>query len=218
MYDFVRGPLVWVSFVVFIGGIIFRTIQFFALSRKKEPKFYPSHQQGGFSPEERKINLLISFKNSVFGTHPVVTVVTSLFHLLLFVIPLFLLAHNNLLYESWGIRAWSLPEATGDFLTVILLGLALFFLIRRSLVPKVRALTTAYDYLVLLITVAPFLSGFIAYRQWFDYHTVVIIHILTGELMLIAITFTKLGHMIFFFFARFLIGKEYSLGRGSRTW
>ena len=56
------------------------------------------------------------------------------------------------------------------------------------------------------------------YRQWFDYHTVLIIHILAGELMLISITFTKLDHMIFFFLARFFIGSEFSFGRGTRTW
>jgi nitrate reductase gamma subunit len=91
-------------------------------------------------------------------------------------------------------------------------------LLRRVVVPKVRALSRASDFFVWLIIVTPFLTGFICYRQWFDYHTALFIHILSGELMLIAITFTKLGHMIFFFLARFFIGSEFSLGRGTRTW
>jgi hypothetical protein len=45
-----------------------------------------------------------------------------------------------------------------------------------------------------------------------------IAHILAGELMLIVIPFTKLGHMLFFFLYRFLIGSEYSFGQGTRTW
>jgi hypothetical protein len=82
----------------------------------------------------------------------------------------------------------------------------------------VRIISTAYDYLVLGITVAPFLTGFFAYHLWFDYKTVITIHMLVGELMLIAIPFTKIGHMVFFFFVRILIGSEYSFGRGSREW
>ena len=86
------------------------------------------------------------------------------------------------------------------------------------MVLQVRAITTFNDYFVLLVTVAPFVTGFIAYHQWFDYSTVLTIHIMTGELMLMAITFTKLGHMVFFFLSRFLIGREYCLGRGTRAW
>ena len=206
-----------------MGGIIFRTIQFFSISSKKEPVSYPSSKkaEGPYarcSPEEQKIHLIVSLKNSIIGTYPVVTLVTCLFHFLLFFIPLFLAAHSSLFYESWKVSLWSISEKAGDVLTVLFLSLGGFFLLRRIVVPKVRALTAASDYLVLLITIAPFLTGFIAFHQWFDYKTILLIHILTGELMLVAITFTKLGHMIFFFLARFFIGKEYSLGRGTRTW
>jgi nitrate reductase gamma subunit len=47
---------------------------------------------------------------------------------------------------------------------------------------------------------------------------VVTIHILAGEVMLITVPFTKLGHMLFFFLYRFLIGNEYSFARGARAW
>ena len=223
MYDLVRGPLLWAAFIVFIGGLIFRAIQFFSISRKKELASYSGPTKkgrlaGGFSPEEKKIHVLVSLKNSIIGTYPVFTLVTSVFHFLLFFVPLFVAAHAMLFYESWGILPWSLPEKAADALTVFFLCLGGFFLIRRLADPKVRALTSASDYLVLFITVAPFVTGFIAFHQWFDYNTVILLHMLTGELMLIAITFTKLGHMIFFFLARFLIAREYSLGRGSRTW
>ena len=84
--------------------------------------------------------------------------------------------------------------------------------------PRVQALSTPYDYLLLFITVAPFLTGFFAYHQWFDYKTVILLHILAGEVMLIAIPFSKLGHMVFFFFIRILLGSEFSFWRGNRSW
>ena len=223
LYCFIRGPLLWIAFLVFAGGIVFRTIQFFKLTRKKDLLIYSptkNHEEryGKTSVQERKMRFVVSLKNSILGQHQAVAILTSFFHVLIFILPIFLLAHNLLLYESWNFSLWSFPESMGDKLTVLFLILALFFLLRRVVVPKVRALSRTSDYFVWLITVTPFLTGFICYRQWFDYHTTLIIHILSGELMLIAIIFTKLGHMIFFFLAGFFIGSEFSLSRGTRTW
>ncbi len=126
--------------------------------------------------------------------------------------------HNILLDQSWGFSLLSLPESIADVLTVVVLVCAAFFLSRRLFLSRVRAISTFYDYLVLLIAVAPFLTGYFAYHQWFDYDTVMTLHILAGEIMLITIPFTKLGHMLFFFLYRFLIGSEYSFARGARAW
>jgi hypothetical protein len=71
----------------------------------------------------------------------------------------------------------------------------------------------------LALASVPFLSGFLAYHQIFDYPTMIMIHMLSGELMLMAIPFTKLSHMIFFFFNRFYVVNEHTLGgRGKRVW
>jgi nitrate reductase gamma subunit len=217
MYDFVRGPLLWVAFIVFFGGLVYQVIQFFALTRRKEPVFAPSNSKGEGSVRTYK-DWLDLLRNTILGTHPVMTIVTSVFHVCLFIAPIFLLAHGILFYESWGIDVWSFSESTTDVLTVVFLICGLFFILRRIFVRQVRAITTAYDYIFLIIAIAPFLSGYMAYHQWFDYRTMLIAHILAGELMLIVIPFTKLGHMLFFFLYRFLIGSEYSFGQGTRTW
>jgi nitrate reductase gamma subunit len=219
MYDFVRGPLVWIAFIVFFGGLIFQVMQFFKLTRKKDRAFLPSetnHHKGWSTESVRR--WIESLGGTILGTHPVMTIVTFVFHVCLFLTPIFLLAHSILFYESWGIAPWSLSESTTDLLTVVVLLCGAFFLLRRIFVRRVRAITTAYDYLILFIAVAPFLSGYMAYHQWFNYKTILIAHILAGEAMLIVIPFTKLGHMLFFFLYRFLIGSEYSFGQGTRTW
>ncbi len=223
LYDFVRGPLVWVAFFIFAGGITYRVVHFFSITQKREKSFYPllKAREGVYgqqSPAEKKMQSMVWLKTSVLGTYPVVTVATALFHFLLITTPIFLYAHNALLYESWGFRLFTVSEATGNTLTVLFVALAIFFLIRRLTVQRVAAISSASDYFVWIITVAPFITGFIAYQQWFDYKTVMVLHILAGELMLIAITFTKLGHMIFFFLARCSINREYNFGKGARTW
>ena len=223
VYDFVRGPLMWVAFLIFVGGIVFRIAQFFSITQEKEAAVYPvikarNGVYGQQSEAEQKMQSLVNMKTSVLGTYPVVTIATSLFHFLLIFTPIFLYAHQALIYESWGVRLFTFSEGTGDALTVLFIALAFGFLIRRLAVARVNAISSFSDYFVWFVTVAPFITGFLAFHQLFDYMTVLILHILAGQLMLIAITFTKLGHMIFFFLARFFVNREYVLGKGNRTW
>ncbi len=207
-----------VAAIVFIAGTGYRVVQLFFLTERKARASCPSRSIRTYSPEERKLKAILALQNSLLGQHPVMAIVSFLFHCCLFAVPIFTLAHNLLLRESWGISFFSLPDPLIDILTVIVLLGALFFLVRRLVVPRVRAVSTLNDHLVLFITAAPFFTGLAAYHQWGDYRTIVTLHILAGELMLIAIPFTKLGHMVFFFFARIFLGSEFSFWRGNRTW
>jgi nitrate reductase gamma subunit len=221
MIDFIHGPLVSIAFIVFFLGLLFQLFQFFRLTRKKEwgrPPLPQSIKPEKKTPGKIIASCLAALSGTLWKTDPVLTIVTSVFHVLLIITPLFLLGHNILLQQAWGWSLFSLPEPLSDGLTVIVLLCGMYFLGRRLFLARVRAITSLYDYVVLLIALAPFLTGFFAYHQWFNYDTVILLHILSGQLMLIAIPFTKLGHMLFFFLYRFFIGGEYSFLRGSRTW
>ena len=74
------------------------------------------------------------------------------------------------------------------------------------------------DYLAICITAAPFVTGFIAYHQWFDPTTVLICHMVSGQVFFASLPFTKLGHTIFFFFGRLYLHGELELGRNTRVW
>lgn len=230
MYDFVRGPLVWISFIVFFGGIFIQIMRFFLLSREKKgfPVQYASAKQRKAKKEAKKKVRFDRDKwrrwiahiraTTVLGPHPFMAVLTGVFHFCLIVTPLLTMAHHLLLYDSFGVHFFYLSESTTDFLTIVFLICALIFLIRRLTVRQVRAVTTPYDYVILAVTVLPFLTGFLAYHQIFDYKTMIILHILSGEIMLIMIPFSKLVHMLYFFINRFFISGEYGFVRGSRVW
>ena len=51
MYDLIRGPLVWVSFIVFIFGTVYQVRRFYALTRKLAPCRLPT-AVGGPPKEE----------------------------------------------------------------------------------------------------------------------------------------------------------------------
>jgi len=239
---FIKGPMVWIACGVFFGGLIVHGLRFFATTRKKDSRYLPvaakakkGKKKAEQAPEEyqtiieamnQSLQPLIRFfdkqwanvEDSIFLVHPVVSVLTVVFHLLLFIIPIFLLAHNELFRGAFGFSLPSLSEPVADALTIVLLMCGGFFLLRRVFVKRVRAITTAFDYVILFVTLTPFVSGFLAFHQWGDYPTVMIVHILSGELALILIPFTKLNHMIYFFLYRLLIGSEYSFGQGKRVW
>jgi nitrate reductase gamma subunit len=141
-----------------------------------------------------------------------------LFHLSLLTVPLFLDAHILLWDDAFGVSLWSLPDALADGMTVVLLAAAVFLFVRRLIRPEVRILTSSWDYALLILTVLPFLTGFLAYHQWGPYELLLILHILLGEILLMLIPFTKLGHMLLFFFTRAFIGFEMGGRRGSRSW
>ena len=219
MVDFIRGQLISIVFVIFILGLIFQLFQFFKLTKKKEWVYPPSQITSEKKTAGQWVAFcLVSLNGTLWKTDPLMMIMTSVFHVFLISVPIFLLGHNIVLDQSWGLSLWSLPESITDILTVVVVICTAFFLARRLFLARVRAITTTYDYVILLIAAAPFLTGYFAYHQWFNYDTVMTLHILAGEVMLITIPFTKLGHMLFFFLYRFLIGSEYSFAKGARAW
>jgi nitrate reductase gamma subunit len=90
----------------------------------------------------------------------------------------------------------------------------IFLVLRRIALPEVRLMTTAYDYLLLAIAVAPFVTGFIAFHGAADYRFWIIAHVLSGEIFLVAIPLTKLSHFILFFLSRAQLGMDYGIKRG----
>ena len=91
---------------------------------------------------------------------------------------------------------------------------AVLIILRRIALPEVRIITKPYDFLVLAIAVAPFLTGFLAYHQVGSYDFWIVAHVLAGELMLVAIPFTKLSHFLLFFLSRAQLGMDYGIKRG----
>jgi len=216
MYELVTGPLAWVAFGVFIIGMMVRVVSLILLARKKDKVVF---NHFSLSWSIRSIfHWLIPFGSRGMRQQPVFTIVSFTFHICLIVTPILLLSHNIIWNEKWNITWWTISERTADYMTLLLIGSAVFLVIRRIVSPKVRIVTTAYDYILIAIATAPFITGYLAYHQWFDYKTILIIHILFGELMLILIPFTKLSHMILFFFSRSYIGSEFGQRRGSITW
>lgn len=216
MYDLLTGPLLWITFIISLGGMLVRLLFLYRLSRKKDQVFY---NHVSFSWGLKSILYwLVPWSNASMRNQPVFTGMVFAFHLTLLAVPLFLDAHNVLWDEAFGLSLWSIPDQLADLMTIVFIGSAVFLFIRRITRAEVRILSSAWDYILLFMTSAPFITGFLAYHQWGHYETLLILHILFAEILLLLIPFTKLSHMILFFFTRAFIGFEMGGRRGARSW
>jgi nitrate reductase gamma subunit len=216
MYEFLSGPMLWLTFIIFLFGLSAKIISTITLSRSKDRIFY-NHVHLGWGLKSI-LMWLIPLGSVSMRSQPVFSLAGFLFHFSLLSVPIFLNAHNILWDESFGVSLWSIPDFISDILTILCIISGIFLFLRRLIRPEVRILTEPKDFIFLLFTLLPFITGFLAYHQWGNYEIMMNLHILTAEILLILIPFTKLSHMILFFFTRIFIGFEMGGRRGAKTW
>lgn len=188
--SFTEGPLLWIVFLVFIIGIITRLVFFFfeiiKSSRDKDYRWRYSLATFGRS--------LLPFHNAVIKK-PMYATLRYLFHICLIAVPVWFSGHIALWEESRFEWAWgSLPDAWADWMTLLLLGLAVYFLIRRIAVKDIRITSSMQDYLIIILTALPFVTGYCLTHGSLDSiaflgNNMWTIHILSGEAMIIMAVF-----------------------------
>jgi nitrate reductase gamma subunit len=215
IYNLVRGPFVWIAFLVFVGMSVYKVRRLYLMA-KNEKVVLPSIKLEATS--RSILHWIIPFGSRNWRLRWPITVTTFVFHIGLVFTPIFLLSHNILWYESWGISWWSLPENVADIMTLLVIVTSVIFFMRRIFAPEVRFVTSSNDLLILAISFFPFLTGFLAYHSLLlPYKAMLILHILFGEAMLIAIPFTRLAHMFYFFMTRAFMGSQ-AAGWGGKDW
>ena len=214
--DFITGPMVWISFAICILGTIFRLYAYYSLLKEKENFIvrYLSPKYGFRSI----FAWLVPYLPQSTRIHPVFYGVSYIFHLLIFLVPIFLLAHIIMIEEAIPVSWIAISDPVADILTLVVLGALVFFTIRRLTVPEVKFLTRKSDFVFIGLVALPFLTGFIAYHQFFAYRFMVIAHVISGELLLILIPFTRFFHMILAPFTRAYIGSEFGYVRQTKDW
>ena len=215
MYEFARGPLVWLAFLFVILGGGYRL--FWLVSHSQKDKVVHPYMSLKYGLRSL-LHFSVPFGARVMRLRPFFTVLSFLFHVCLIVTPMFVLGHTMLWRESWGINLWSLPGGMATLMAAYVVFGAVFFALRRMADSTVRYVTSWKDYVLLTIVVAPFVTGLLAHYQVFDYQVMIVLHIFTGALWLAVIPFTRIVHMLFYPFTRAYMGGEFGYVRSSRDW
>ena len=215
IYELVRGPLAWVALIVFALGSLYRIV-FLLYTGKKETVLDSSRNTAG--AVRSILHGLIPFGSTYMRRQPLFTIISFIFHLCVIILPVFLLAHIVLWYESWEIQWWSLPDLPADLMAIWVILACVYFLYRRLTIPEVKQVTRPADFGLLSVIFLTFLTGFLAYHQWGPYRPILILHIFSSEILLVVLPFSKLGHMLFFVFSRAYMGSEFGKHMKARDW
>jgi len=190
--NWVRGPGFQIAVIIFIAGVIIRIGEILLLGRK------PNLAEAKGSEMSSGLRTIISrsmpnkdtFQRSTF------TIVAGyIFHLGLFIC-IFLFAPHILMFKDVIGFGWpSLPTPIVDAMAVVTIIALLAVLAHRMRNNVLKFLTNTEDYLVWLVTILPLITGYIAFhRIGMTAPTLLAIHILSVELLLVVFPFTKLMH------------------------
>ena len=124
-----------------------------------------------------------------------------LFHMGVIVVPLFLAGHIVLWKRALGLSWWALPYRAADILTVMTIAAALGLLAIRLFHKATRSSSQPADYFLLLLLVLPFAAGFLAAHPAlspFSYKAILLVHVISADLMMALMPFSKLSHAVLF--------------------
>ncbi len=207
-FDFlmwVRGPGFDIALAIMIGGILLRVVEIVVLGRKKD------FAKAKGSPVTQGIKTVFTrslARKGMMKEAPVTYIAGYVFHLGFFIAFLFLGAHisliNSLIGLSWPDFNKALIETAAALAVIAAIALAY----TRVTNPVRRAITQFDDWVVLVLSVLPLITGYIAVNRVFGVDATLWmgIHILSALLLMIAFPFTKLMHAVTFLLARYYNG------------
>lgn len=188
--SFVSGPLLEIILIFFAIGLVFRSGAFLISVAKSDTYRKLKWKHGVKTLGRWLVPLHRSFKKM-----PVYTILRYIFHLNLFVVPVFLFGHIVLWESSWlQLSLPPLPDRLADWMTISFIILSVFFLIRRIFRPDLRQSSGPGDYLLIIIGATTFLSGYFLTHGTLDsipffMRNMQTIHIINGEAMIVLAVF-----------------------------
>jgi len=188
----VRGTGLDIAIGIFLLGTLWRLFEIYSLGRKPDLAA-PRHRAGASG-------LHTMFRRSIpppgmFKRSAISYVGGYVFHIGLFVVVFLFAQHIKLIQGLTGLSWPGLPSQFIDATAVVTLATLLLVLVERINKPVKRFLSTFGDYAGWALTFLPVLTGYLASRHLLlPYTTMLALHFLSVELLLVFLPFTKLIH------------------------
>jgi nitrate reductase gamma subunit len=160
--------------------------------------------------------------NALRGTRIPFTIASAVFHVGMLVVPIFLAGHVALIEKGIGVAWPTLPAGVADALTLAALAALGVLLLYRLVERAARFLSGPQDYLLLALCITAFLTGyFVAHplQSPLPFAVTYLVHLLSGELILVLIPFSKLAHALLFASTRIVweLGWHFVPGSGDKV-
>lgn len=127
------------------------------------------------------------------------TATSIIFHLGLIIVPIFFLPHITLWRRGVGFGWPSINMLAADALTLLTILTGVLLVIMRAADRGSRSLSTLQDWLLTPLCVIVFVTGYLSAHPTsnpVDYNTMRLVHVLSGNLVLFLMPFTKLAHVV----------------------
>lgn len=200
----VRGQGLDLAVSIFLLGVLWRLIEIYSLGRKKDlaaPR-HVSGASGWHTIVRRSLPPEGMIKKS-----PVTYVGGYIFHIGLAIVVFLFAPHIKLIHSLTGLSWPGLPSQFVDLVAVVTLAAMVVVLFDRINRPVKRYLSTFEDWSTWALTFLPVLTGWMTVQHLLlPYTTMLALHILSVELLLVFLPFTKLFHAFTVFGSRWYNG------------
>ena len=204
LLTWVRGPGLNIAIGIFIMGILWRVLEVYSLGRKKD--LSAPRQLAGASGWHTIFRRTLPAEG-LLKKAPVTYIGGGIFHVGLAVVVFLFAPHIKLIQSLTGLSWAALPSQFVDLVTIVTLAAMLVLLADRFKNPVKRFLSTFEDWFTWGLTFMPLLTGWLAVRHLLlPYTTLLTLHIVCIELLLVFLPFTKLFHAFAVFGSRWFNG------------
>ncbi|MCB1517381.1 MAG: hypothetical protein KDJ19_07190 [Hyphomicrobiaceae bacterium] len=209
LLDFARGIGMEIALSIFALGVLWRLFSLLLLPWSKErsvkradaPSSLVAGTQGFFRhmwPAQTSASMFVTINGYVF-------------HIGLAIVVFGFAQHILFIKGLFGLTWPGIPSTFINIVAVITLASLVAALVRRISNPVTRLLSGFNDYFSWTVTALPVLTGLLAVGHYIEpYETILALHILSVELLLIWFPFGKLMHAFLVFLTRSETGIFYS--------
>lgn len=200
--DFAMGPLFAFTFLFMLVGLARQAVVHFYLLTTKKGRRLGDVRWGALLQET--LTWLVPIRHISPGSR-LFSTASFLMHMGLIAVPVLLMDHVVLWEAFLGLDLPAIGHGLADFLTLFTIGCVLVLLACRAFVARQRVVSRPMDYVILVLILLPFTSGYVASHPAvnpFPWEAMMLTHVLTGEALFLAIPFSKLSHIVLFFFDR----------------
>lgn len=207
LLEFARGPGLQIAITVLVLGTAWRLASMLVLRwDRRRTEARASAGRAGLASIFRRFWPMDGFQEGVRYGH----LLGYVSHLGLAVVVFGGVFHIELIESITGLHWPSLPPAVISTAAALSIGAFLALLIRRFTQPVLRMLSTWDDYFSSIVVILPLVTGLAAAGGvGLRYETLLALHILSAELLLIWIPFGKLFHAFSFIPSRAFTGAQY---------
>jgi nitrate reductase gamma subunit len=209
--DFVRGPALQAASLIMIVGVVWRLCGILLLRRR------PNQAAARHGLPARLLAggalMITRFvpRRTFWAKIAVSVVLSTVFHIGLMLILFGGAPHILLIHQMTGVGWPNLPKGVVVLVSGLTLAALIAVLVRRIGHPVLRLLSTTDDYLSWLMVFLPVLTGILLSGEAFaSYATLLALHILSVELMMIWLPFGKLMHVVLVFASRGAMGVNFA--------